>query len=248
MQFLKADGKTPSAPLIVEGANLFVTAEARMALFREGGVIIVKDSSANKGGVITSSYEICAAMLLTEDEFFDHKEEIVEQVLEKLRGLAKLEAELLFCEFEDYDGVSLPEVSQIISNCINTTTDALSLALELLSPDDREDLLSLFRAHLPKTIVDLAGDRIHTQVPDQYIKNAIASCLASKMVYKEGSKYISSLPPTKLASVALKYIAKEKEIAKLLETLDASDMPMKEKEMVQYLLEQGGARTALKLQ
>jgi hypothetical protein len=47
--------------------------------------------------------------------------------------------------------------------------------------------------------------------------------------------------------VALKYIAKEKEIAKRLETFDASDMPMKEKEMVQQLLEQGGARTALKL-
>lgn len=56
--FLRADGKQ-SSPLIVEGANLFITADARKALFEEGGVVIVKDSSANKGGVITSSYEIC---------------------------------------------------------------------------------------------------------------------------------------------------------------------------------------------
>lgn len=53
-QFLNSDG-TPSAPLIVEGANLFVTDEARQLLFDEAGVIIVKDSSANKAGVITSS-------------------------------------------------------------------------------------------------------------------------------------------------------------------------------------------------
>lgn len=56
--FLKPDG-TPSSRLIVEGANLFITNEARKALFEDAGVMIVKDSSANKGGVITSSYEIC---------------------------------------------------------------------------------------------------------------------------------------------------------------------------------------------
>ena len=202
-QFLKADGTTPSAPLIVEGANLFVTAEAREALFRDAGVAIVKDSSANKGGVITSSYEICAAMLLTEDEFFDNKEQIVSEVLEKLRGLAKLEAVLLFREFEDYDGISLVEVSQIISNCINVTTDALAVALDTLSQEDRDELLPLFRAHLPKTMTDIAFDKVHEKVPDQYIKNAIASCLASKLVYKEGTKFISSQPQTKLAAISI---------------------------------------------
>lgn len=76
--FLNADG-TPSAPLIVEGANLFVTDEARQLLFDEAGVIIVKDSSANKAGVITSSYEICAAMLLSEEEFYENKSQIVSE-------------------------------------------------------------------------------------------------------------------------------------------------------------------------
>ena len=35
--FLKAN-RTPSAPLIVEAANIFITAEARDALFREAGL------------------------------------------------------------------------------------------------------------------------------------------------------------------------------------------------------------------
>jgi glutamate dehydrogenase len=241
--FLKADG-TPSSPLIVEGANLFITAEARKALHDEAGVMIIKDSSANKGGVITSSYEICAAMLLSEDEFFDHKEAIVEEVLAKLRGLAKLEAELLFREAETY-GEALPEVSQIISNCINAATDALSTALDTLSEEDREQLLPLFRAHLPKTMADLSFDHVHTRVPDQYIKNAISSCLASKMVYKEGTKFIEAQPPEKLAETALRYIRKQKEVAQLMESMRLVDMPEDEKEKIIQLLDAGGARTAL---
>jgi glutamate dehydrogenase len=242
-QFIKADG-TPSSPLIVEGANLFVTAEARKALHDEAGVIIVKDSSANKGGVITSSYEICAAMLLSEDEFFEHKEQIVEEVLAKVRGLAKLEAELLFREGESYDG-ALPEVSQIISNSINAATDALSAALDTLSVEDREQLLPLFRAHLPKTLADLSFDRVHERVPDQYVKNAISSTLASKMVYKEGTKFIEAQPKHKLAAMALRYIQKQKEVAVLMESLNAADMPEDEKQKILNLLDAGGARTAL---
>jgi glutamate dehydrogenase len=141
--FLLPDGK-PSAPLIVEGANLFLTAEARRALFEEAGVVIVKDSSANKGGVITSSYEICAAMLLTEDEFFENKEQIVAEVLDKVRALSKMEALLLFREYDNYSG-SLPDVSQIISNAINVATDALTEALDHLSEEEIDALLPLFR-------------------------------------------------------------------------------------------------------
>jgi glutamate dehydrogenase len=97
--FLLPDG-TPSSKLIVEGANLFITDEARQSLYDEAGVVIIKDSSANKCGVITSSYEICASMLLSEDDFFRNKDQIVSEVLEKLRGLAKMEAEVLFNEFD----------------------------------------------------------------------------------------------------------------------------------------------------
>ena len=67
-------------------------------------MFIIKDSSANKCGVICSSYEICAAMLLDEEEFFNNKEVIVNQVVEKLRNLARMEAELLFNEYENYPG------------------------------------------------------------------------------------------------------------------------------------------------
>lgn len=241
--FLKADG-SPSAPLIVEGANLFVTADARKALFEDAGVVIVKDSSANKGGVITSSYEICAAMLLSEEEFVSHKTQIVKEVLEKLRMLARLEAELLFREYETHGG-SLPEISQVISNCINAATDALAIALDSLSETDQQALLPLFEMHLPKTIAELAFDRVHDRVPEQYIKNAISSALAAKMVYKEGTTFIMSLPKDRLAKILLKYLEKEKEIAVLLKSLENAEISEDEKKAIIKLLDAGGARTAL---
>ena len=98
------ENNTASAPLIVEAANIFITETARQRLYDDAGVVIVKDSSANKCGVITSSFEICAAMLLSEEEFFENKDLIVQEVLTKLRSIAKMEAALLFREFAHYDG------------------------------------------------------------------------------------------------------------------------------------------------
>merc|ERR1712157_405254 len=141
---------TPTSKLIVEGANLFITDDARKALYNDANVMIVKDSSANKGGVITSSYEICAAMLCGDDEdlFYTNKQQIVHEVITKLREMAKLEAQLLFREYDMYGDSSLPEVSQKISNSINIATDALSSALDTLSDDEiNDELLPLFRAH-----------------------------------------------------------------------------------------------------
>merc|ERR1712224_1086414 len=187
-----------------------------------------------------------AAMLASEEEFFDNKEAIVAEVLVKLRGLAKLEAELLFQEAELY-GDSLPEVSQRISHAINSATDALSSAMETLSPQDQDQLVYLFRGHLPKTLADLGFEKVRERVPQQYIKNAIASTLASKMVYKEGTRFINALPKDKLAETALRYIQKEKEIAKLIETLQKTEMSTEEKNQILELLEAGGARTGLSL-
>ena len=53
-EFLSGPGGAASSKLVVEGANLFITPEARQLLFDEAQVVFVKDSSANKCGVITS--------------------------------------------------------------------------------------------------------------------------------------------------------------------------------------------------
>lgn len=111
---------------------MFLTKEARFNLFKEGGVRIVKDSSANKCGVITSSYEICSSMLLNHDEFMAIKEELVDDVLKKLRELAELEAEvrihiytciymyiLIFFMFHSYSSESSATTQEIFHTSVN---------------------------------------------------------------------------------------------------------------------------------
>jgi len=63
----------------------------------------------------------------------------------------------------------------------------------------------------------------------------------------EGTSYIESLPKAKVAMIALKYIAKEKEIAKLTYALRDTDMPNSEKEAIIAILDAGGVRTALRV-
>ena len=90
---------TASARVVVEGANLFFTEDARDALSNEAGVLFVKDSSANKCGVICSSYEIAASLLLDEKTFLEIKKPFVEEVLHQLRHLARREAAVLFSHY-----------------------------------------------------------------------------------------------------------------------------------------------------
>jgi glutamate dehydrogenase len=49
---------TSTIPYIVEGANLFITQDAKLRL-ENAGAILFKDASANKGGVTSSSMEVC---------------------------------------------------------------------------------------------------------------------------------------------------------------------------------------------
>ncbi len=56
---------------VVEGANSFFTPDARTYLDAQG-VVLVKDASANKGGVTSSSLEVLAALTLNDQEYQEH--------------------------------------------------------------------------------------------------------------------------------------------------------------------------------
>jgi len=247
-EFLIPGTSEPSSKLIVEGANIFITPEARAALFENAGVIIVKDSSANKCGVITSSYEICASMLLEEQEFLAVKDELVQDVLQRLRDLARSEAELLFREYQNFPG-SLPLVSERISQSINRAKAAIGVHLAGMALDDEifHNLLPLFLTeHLPRKLAEVAGDRVKDRIPISYLKNAFASSLASKLLYCEGTHFLESQPDERLASLALRYYDREKKVKDLVKTVDACESldPGTRSEVVK-LLKAGGARSSL---
>ena len=115
--------------------------------------------------------------------------------------------QLLFREFHNYPG-ALPYFSERISNAINKAKDALGDALNDLQIDDPlfQELMPLFKEHLPKKLVEMAGDRIEQRIPVQYIRNAFAASLASKMVYREGIHFVESQPIDKLAERAFRFV------------------------------------------
>jgi len=60
----------PFLPSLPFSANLFVTQNARLQLERHG-VVLYRDSSANKGGVTSSSMEVLAGMSLNDAQFLE---------------------------------------------------------------------------------------------------------------------------------------------------------------------------------
>lgn len=245
--FLLPDGK-PSSRLIVEGANLFLTAGARAALHAETGIPIVKDSSANKCGVICSSFEINSSMLLSHDEFLAIKPELVKDVVERLRSLAAMEAELLFREFRSLPG-SLPHFSARISSAINRLTDAIAEDLDARTGGDYKDFMYLVENHLPNKLSEVARHRLESRMPKEYTKRCIASVLACKIVYQEGVSFVEQHHDDHLATLAHDYLAAEAKVGDVLKSLEALDWAgaggVDASDAAKQMIKDGGIRSYL---
>ncbi|UIZ21305.1 hypothetical protein KXD40_001076 [Peronospora effusa] len=241
-EYLDADGK-PSAGLIVEGANLFVTPEARQLLFDNAGVVIVKDSSANKCGVVCSSYEIVASMLLDTDEFLAVKDELVMEVVDKLRALARVEAQLLFREYKKDPSSALPPASERISRAITRVHDAVLAHFDDVCDEDQQMLFTLIEEHLPPKLRELALHRVHENVPLAYTRSIVASSLASKIVYREGLQFTEALPQGNLGNLALQYLKQEKKVQRLI--ADVRSSQLSNKEDIADLIARGGVRAGM---
>jgi glutamate dehydrogenase len=182
--FMKPDG-TPSARVIIEGANSFITPQARMQL-QKSGVILMRDASANKCGVISSSYEIIANLLLTEKEFFTLKERYVADVLEILKKRAGDEARLILRRWRETGGTQpCTEISDLISQNINSFYHRLfqffTTRPELcLKPPYRAALLR----HLPRILQSEPHLRRRIrQLPGKYLAAILAAEIGASLVY-----------------------------------------------------------------
>ncbi len=192
-QFLTEDGEL-SSPVIVEGANLFITSEARERLC-EHGAVIIKDSSANKCGVICSSFEIGACMILEEEEFIEIQEEFVHQVLDRLRTLARLEAMLLITEHTRHPEVSLSQQSTALSRIINQAAPVIAESIPSWSDADQLLARQLVSDHLPPILMEVGGDRVWSKLPERYIHWLMANRLASGITYREGLRFLDNMEP-----------------------------------------------------
>jgi glutamate dehydrogenase len=177
--------RSPTARVIVEGANSYLTPEARFQL-QKCGVVVMRDASANKCGVISSSYEIIANLLLSEKEFLAHKEEYVADVLAILEQRASDEARLILRRRrESGNGLLCTEISDAISLEINAHYSRLFNFFSArpglcLKPPFRQALLN----HLPRLLRERPAFRRRIRkLPPKYQCAILAAEIGSSLVY-----------------------------------------------------------------
>ncbi len=180
---------TPTCRAIVEGANSFITPDARVELQKKG-VVVIRDASANKCGVISSSYEILANLLMSDDEFLAHKDAYVKDVLAILDRRAADEAHLLLRRHRESGGSRLlTEITLDVSHEINRHYGELFAFFR-----SRPELvdLPLFRkmihAHLPALVRETPRlrRRVGRRLPHKYLCAILAVEIATRIVYRGG--------------------------------------------------------------
>ncbi len=176
----------PTSRLIVEGANSYITPAARAELQRHG-VVIIRDASANKCGVISSSYEIIANLLMSDEEFLANKDVYVEEVISILNKMSEREALLILKRYEENNGsISFTDISSDISQEINKHYAQIFEYFQN-NPElcDQPQYLNAMLLHMPRSIGSNPQFKERVKNLPEKVKFAIlASKLASAIVYE----------------------------------------------------------------
>lgn len=191
-EFLDESGK-PTARAIVEGANLYLTPPARRFL-EELGVLIIKDSSANKTGVICSSFEVLSGLTLGDERFIQNKEKLIKEILDRLKECAKNEADLLL-RTHSQTGEYLTDVSDNLSEKIIKLTYELLDYLDTipLSKDPNDPLVKCFLDYCLPTLRENYRDELLSEIPEHHKKAIIAAHLSAQLTYRRGLNWSPSI-------------------------------------------------------
>jgi glutamate dehydrogenase len=191
---LIVDGKC-TIPYIVEGANLFLTQDAKLRL-EKAGCILYKDASANKGGVTSSSLEVLASLSFDDDGFLANMcqsadgsspqfyQEYVKEIQEIIKRNARLEFEAIWREHQE-TGEARSVLSDKLSVAITRMDEELQ-ASELW--DDEQFRVGVLKDALPRLLQEKIGlPTILKRVPEGYLRAIFGSYLASRFVYSYGT-------------------------------------------------------------
>ncbi|CAK5284434.1 unnamed protein product [Mycena citricolor] len=191
---IDTEGK-PHFKYIVEGANLFITQQARMFLEKRK-IILFKDSSTNKGGVTSSSLEVLAGLALSTDEYVElmifkngqpspFYQSYVKDVQQKITENAAAEFQ---CIWREHARLSGAKTRTAISDELSSTLNNLQAELEGSDLfDDGPSREGVLRRAIPKTLVDKIGlEVVLKRLPEAYQRALFSSWVASHFIYKYG--------------------------------------------------------------
>ncbi|WP_243546870.1 NAD-glutamate dehydrogenase domain-containing protein [Pseudodesulfovibrio tunisiensis] len=241
-EFLQRDG-TPSARGIIEGANIFISPDARLHL-EKAGVLAVPGPSANKTGVICSSYEILAGLVISEEEFIGIKDEYVAQLLDILRLRARSEARTLMREYKLAGGrKSLIGLAFQISRSIISLADRIAVildkGLEKVADDPR--LCNELFAYCPAVLVEKYGERLVNDLPRKHQLALLASFISAKMVYQEGIGWAENLTNVRdVRDVLFSYLEEEDRVGALVEEIRKAGLA--DEDVIAEILESSGRK------
>jgi glutamate dehydrogenase len=165
------DGKS-TIPYIVEGANLFITQDAKLCL-EKSGCILFKDASTNKGGVTSSSLEVLASLSFDDQGFIENMcvghdgnvpefyKEYVKYVQDVIKQNATLEFEAIWREHE-HTGIPRSTISDMLSVAITKLNEELQKSQLWHNQQFRRTVLSdaLPKLLLKKIGLDLISERV----------------------------------------------------------------------------------------
>lgn len=230
----------PRSRIIVEGANLFLTDRARQELSTRG-VAIVKDSSANKCGVICSSLEIILAMLVEEEEIASIRPRYIEETIVLLRELAHIEAISLFNEHARSPKLTLPQISVRISQEIIRVADTIIADFENWPAEKLSLANDYILSFLPQSLVGKFGEEVATRIPPIYRRQLVAAIVSSRLVYREGWRNLSEVEDSSLVRLVHREMTYEREVQAMVADVQASSLA--KKNSIVSVLQHAGTRS-----
>ena len=121
--------------------------------------------------------------------------------------------------------------------------DAIEIGLDQIEQSAPEAVRRLVTDHIPEVIQALAGDKLWEDLPAAYLRWLKAKALAARIVYREGTDAVESLPAEHLPAFAIEFLAIDDETRKLARTIEESDLP--DRDRVADLLRKAGLASAM---
>ena len=214
-RLFNSDGK-PHFKVVVEGANLFFTQQARLYLEKRG-VVLFKDSSANKGGVTSSSLEVLAGLGLSDEEYLDlmifkngkpssFYTSYVKDIQEKICENGRMEFEAIWAEHLRRVSLSSPSsIPSLVSN-VHLTQLPFCLPIPQKGAVSRTLLSDELSSSLNVLQVELEDSVLYDQVESR--RNVLIRAIPKTLVDKVGiDALMKRLPEEYLRALWSAYVS-----------------------------------------
>jgi glutamate dehydrogenase len=193
---------------IVEGANVFFDDSARRYIAKKTGILQIKDSSANKGGVFSSAVAEVLTAFLFEDDYEKRLLEdvatrwaLIRDMLTLVRTHASNETAMLLEIHEKNPDTPLFVLSEQTSEQIFAFQNQVADAMDAILAD--EDLLwQVMAAYIPGVLVKILGREAILGIMNAdklraYRNAIITKKLASTAFYRHGSEWDAYVASTR---------------------------------------------------